>query len=146
MALVVSEYRAHMARVAKDSVAAAHLAERVHVVADDYVKRVGKILQLGREELGRKGYEKLVAERLPFNIATADRYRAVHLATLHLPDAPLPSPHRALYAIGHGDLPEQRESPSRCADELVAELVRHDAAEVTPRLRVIIEAWLVSGH
>ena len=135
-----------MPKVAERAAALAHLTDRVTEVSNDHVLQVGEILQVGREELGRAVYERWVAERLPFSLTAAERYRAVYLAVTNLPDAPLPAPHRALYAVGLGQLPERAVGPCLTADELASDLIRYDASEVSPRLRVVIEAWLVGYH
>ena len=135
-----------MVSVASDPATIAHLTERVVEVANQYVVITGEVLQLGLEAFGREGYEQWIAEWLPFNVSTAERYRAVHLAITHLPEAPLPAAHGAMYAVGHGAMPEQHEQPGRTADELAADLLRYFPRELSPRLRVALEVWLVGDH
>jgi hypothetical protein len=135
-----------VATLAIHRAAARDLADQVQVDASDYVITTGGLLNDARELLGQEAYERWVVESLPFGLDTARRYRAVYLAVTNLPDAPLPAPHRALYAVGHGDMPEEVVPPERPVEETAADLLRHDPSELSARLRVLLEVWLVSDH
>ena len=134
-----------MRKLSAATVLRADLGQRIVDLANEFVVQTGEVLETARQELGLMEYERFVVEQLPFGIETARRYRAVYLAVTNLPDAPLPAAHRALYAVGHGDMPECVQEPCRSAQETAGELLRHDASELSGRLRVSLEAWL-AGH
>ena len=120
----------------------AYLRERTTELSNGYVMAMGELMQIAREALGEHSFEVWVDEAMPFGVDTARRYLAVYLAKTHLPDAPLPPAHRALYAVGYGTMPETRREPCRAASQITAELLRCDLGELSPRLRVALEAWL----
>lgn len=135
-----------MGRVSAVASVRADLQDRIIVEANDYVIATGRLLHEGREALGHAAYEKWVVEDLPFSLSAARRYRAVYLAVANLPDAPLPAAYRALYAVGAGNMPETIEHPDRPLEETAADLLRHDPSELSKRLRIVLEVWLVGDH
>jgi hypothetical protein len=80
----------------------AWLTERVHETVDHAVMKLGELLELGRDKLGREGYERWILEDLPFGLDTGKRYRAIYRAYKELPAerlALLPKPWQAMYAL-----------------------------------------------
>lgn len=78
------------------------LTSKVYETVDRVVMSLGEYLQLGRERLGKGGYEDWVENDLPFGLDTAKRYRAVYLAYSNLrPEvlAQLPRAWQAMYAL-----------------------------------------------
>ena len=84
------------------------LTIKVYETCDRVVLALGEYLEVGRDRLGKEGYEEWVVEDLPFGLDTAKRYRAVYRAYANLPKSTLdqlPRAWQALYALKEIDHP-----------------------------------------
>jgi len=160
------------------------LTRQIYEAASRAVMEIGRLLLIGKEDMGRQAYEAWVEDELPFGLDTASRYMRIYQAYSNLDEATLarlPRPWQALYALRAIDqasltaltecgdvgptttvreaiamvrqyksdrwtgepLSTGHASARSVADAVAADLMTHRPCDLSPRLRVALDAWLM---